>query len=48
MAMSRIRAEMSVEAMPIQLTEYERDGADSVLHHSHALVIKQWFAAVLK
>ena len=46
--MSRAREEMSVEAMPIQLTEYERDGADSVLHHSHTLVIKQWVAAVLK
>lgn len=46
--MSRARAEMSVEAMPIQLTDYERDGADSVLPHSHTLVIKQWVAAVLK
>jgi len=46
--MSRAHAEMSIEAIPIQLTDYERDGADSVLHHSHALVIKQWFAAVLK
>ena len=46
--MSRAHAEMSIEAIPIQLTDYERDGADSVLHHSHTLVIKQWFAAVLK